>query len=350
MDEPRQEDGASLTDQVRLFRRMARLAVVDPLRLLPIDALTRLASLSGPAAELIELAPFERLRAAIGAPAAAAGRQTPRKGPRPFASAGNDILRTAAATASTPAARVSGRNAAPGAAQPEPASAPSSLQLAGEALRRAAAPASLAERRAELRRRSVDAGSPAAASAPVRQEMAATGSRGVSANEGRAIDPADRSRTVRSEEIASQRRRVRSESLDPKPIDRDDVASVSSNPQSAAAGPATNQAPATGDVRATSARTDRLSDAASATAVDPPSEREMPAVLPGHHADDSGSAGIPPAHSWSVSGPWPQAARRPQADTADGLRRRAWEPDRDSELADSLFETLYRDGVDLPWP
>jgi hypothetical protein len=40
----------------------------------------------------------------------------------------------------------------------------------------------------------------------------------------------------------------------------------------------------------------------------------------------------------------------PQADANAGKRPPAWEPTTELELADALFETLYREGVDLSWP
>ena len=68
MDEPRQHGaGGSVTDCVRQFRRLSRRAAADPLRLLPLDALTQLASLSAPVTDLLNLAPFERLRDAAAA-------------------------------------------------------------------------------------------------------------------------------------------------------------------------------------------------------------------------------------------------------------------------------------------
>jgi hypothetical protein len=40
----------------------------------------------------------------------------------------------------------------------------------------------------------------------------------------------------------------------------------------------------------------------------------------------------------------------PQADANAGTQPRASEPTTELELADALFETLYREGVDLSWP
>jgi hypothetical protein len=40
----------------------------------------------------------------------------------------------------------------------------------------------------------------------------------------------------------------------------------------------------------------------------------------------------------------------PHADAGTAPRRRDWESPGEPGLADALFEALYRDGVDLPWP
>jgi hypothetical protein len=351
MDEPRPHDDASLTDQVRRFRRMARLAAADPLRLLPIDALARLASLSAPAAELIDLAPFERLRHALTAPAAAPRRETPRSRVQPLASAGSDVLRTAAAAAIAPAPQPVGRDGAPPRALREPPSTPASLSLAGEPLRPGAATAtSLADRRAALRRRTSDAGSsPAAASPLVTREAAATGSR-ISANAAHEIGPADRGRKVLSEEIDDQSRRLTSVPFDPITVERGSVASGSSERlASAALDRATNHESFSDDVRTAPAPTDRSSASTPPVAVDLPVGHDPSGVpLPG--GPHPGLAALPRALSSPVAGRWPETARTQQADSGLGARRRAWEPEGDSDLADSLFETLYRDGVDLPWP
>ena len=56
------------------------------------------------------------------------------------------------------------------------------------------------------------------------------------------------------------------------------------------------------------------------------------------------------APSSPFAGPWPQAARTPHPDAATAPRRRGWESRGEPGLADALFDALYRDGVDLPWP
>jgi hypothetical protein len=56
----------------------------------------------------------------------------------------------------------------------------------------------------------------------------------------------------------------------------------------------------------------------------------------------------PPLPSPPVPARWPETAQAPRADAVVEARRQ--DPEGDFDLADSLFETLYREGVDLPWP
>jgi hypothetical protein len=176
----------------------------------------------------------------------------------------------------------------------------------------------------------------------VPQEPAATDSRSISTIEARDVDHPARAGKALSEAIADQRRRLTAVPFDPSPIGRDNVPSMSNDPPSVA--------PDRAAKHVLSALTDRASVSTSPAAADLPIERDLPVALARGGANDPGSAGLSPADSSSMAGPWSQAARMPLADTAAGARQRAWKPESDSELADSLFETLYRDGVDLPWP
>src|SRR5215218_762941 len=177
MDEPRQHDrGASLTRPVRQFRRVARLAAADPLRLMPFDALLQLVTRGAPVADLIDLAPFERLRRAIPAPAPAPRRDLPRMRLQP--SAGHDVPVKPKAAVSALSPQVAARNAAPQRAWQEAPSSPAHVRLAGGTDRDAASPTTLAERRAALRRRTIDGGSSAGSAQPLTpQPVATTGSR-----------------------------------------------------------------------------------------------------------------------------------------------------------------------------
>src|SRR6266536_5259005 len=77
MNDPGEHNDGGLTRSVRQFRRIARLAGVDPLRLLPPDPLIHLASLGAPMAALIDVAPFERLREALAAAEPARSNASP---------------------------------------------------------------------------------------------------------------------------------------------------------------------------------------------------------------------------------------------------------------------------------
>src|SRR5574341_266864 len=162
MNEPRQHDaGASLTDCLREFRRAARLAAADPLRLLPLDPLTRLASLSAPITALFDLAPFERLRDAVAAPPVAPHRDAPRMGLQPFAGTCYDARTKAAAIVGAAAPEVATKNGAPTVARRAASSSPASHEPSAQqpVRRESVSTTTLAERRAALRRGSMDAGS-----------------------------------------------------------------------------------------------------------------------------------------------------------------------------------------------
>lgn len=354
MDEPRQHDrGASLTDSVRQFRRVARLAAADPLRLLPLDALTRLASLSAPVTDLIDLAPFERLRHAVAAPPAAPRRESPRTRLQPILPTGHDVpARTMAAAAIAPAAQEVGRGAAAPAARRESSSSLAPARLAGEPLRPDTASAStLAERRAALRRRTIEAGSSAGpASHFVAEGAATTGSPSTPRSDAREIAGVARSRHVLDDETEDRARRTAPVPFDSVRFDRDSAGSAPNDSfASAATDRVTHHASLGDDARTASAPTDRSSDPVPLAAVGLPIGRDLPAAALRSGTDDPGSAAVSHAHSSPVTGRWPQAART-QADAGAAPRRRGWEPSSDPELADALFETLYRDGVDLPWP
>ena len=69
-----------------------------------------------------------------------------------------------------------------------------------------------------------------------------------------------------------------------------------------------------------------------------------------HHARMDREASAPSAVGLPRSGTLPLVARAmPQADANAGKQPRASEPTTE-QLADALFETLYREGVDLSWP
>lgn len=350
MDEPRQHDrGASLTGPVRQFRRVARLAAADPLRLMPFDAIAQLAALSAPVADLIDLAPFERLRRAIPAPAAAPRRDPPRMRLQPLAGHDVPVKPTAAASALSP--QVVSRSAPPAARQ-EPSSSLADMRRAGGPPGRDAASATtLAERRAALRRRAIDAGSSAGSASPFAAQAEPTGSHGMPQNDAPEIAAGARSRQAVAEEIGDQGRRPGPQSVDPVLFDLDNVTSPSNDLlASAALDPATHDTSFDVDPRTALPPTDWTSAPAALQQVGIPAGSETPAAALRSGPTDQGRSAVAHDSSSFLAGLPPQSARAPRADAGAAQRRRAWEPAGESELADALFETLYRDGVDLPWP
>ena len=219
-----------------------------------------------------------------------------------------------------------------------------------EPLLRNAAPAtSLADRRAALRRRTSDAASSPAAAVPlVTQEAVVAGQRSISwiAPE---IGLAARDRKVLSEEVDDQPRRLTSMPFDSITLDSGSVAHGSSDRlASAALDQATARGRFSDGAQTAPAPVDRSSVSTPPMAVDLPAERDLAAASLRHGPSETRSAALPRARSSPVAGWWPETARISQAGL--GVRRRALEPEGDSDLVDSLFETLYREGVDLPWP
>jgi hypothetical protein len=352
MDEPRQHDrGASLTDAVRQFRRAARLAAADPLRLMPLDALVQLAPLCAPVTDLINLEPFERLRRGVAAAPAAPRRDPQRTRQQPFAGTGGDVRQKPAAAASAPTPQVVTRNATPPDARREPSSSPAPVRFTGEPLRRDNASATtLADRRAALRRRTIGAGSPAGSASPFAAQTAAS-SRSTVSDDAREIGVGARARQGVNEEIGGQPLRRGPLPVDPVLLDRDSLISASNDPgASAALDRATHEALFADDARTASAPTDESSGRPPHAAVEIPAARNMPAAALRSGPNDLEPLAVAYARSSPVPEVSPQGARRPQPDIGAAQRGRAWEPHGESEAADALFEALYRDGVDLPWP
>jgi hypothetical protein len=346
MDERREHHGPSLTDHVRQFRRVARLAAADPLRLLPVDALARLASLGAPVAELIELAPFERLRDALTAPPAASRRETPRARVQPFAPVGGDVLKPTATPETLLPLRSAGRNDAAQGTRTLPSASASPLG-AGELLRRNETPATaLADRRAALRR-TIGAESPAATATLVTQPAAVTDPQRTRANQAREVS-LRRGRTVLSEESDAQPRR-----LTPVPASpiTGESGSVTSAGQLAPAVPArpVQRASFADTVRTAPGSSDPSSASMPPVAVDVPTAHDMPPAALRSEPGDTGSSTLSRSRSSPAASHWPERGQTFHADACEA-RRRGWKPENDSDLAESLFEALYRDGVDLPWP
>lgn len=356
MNDSRQHDaGASLADCVRQFRRLARLASADPLRLLPLDPLTPLAALSAPVTALIDIAPFERLRQTVTAPPAASRRTAPRTRLQPFAAIGSGARTTSAAGAGALAPEVSTGRAAPTAARQllPSSSAPSHVPSAQEPLRReAASPASLAERRAAFRRGNVGAGSPSrSTSRPAAQGEATTGVRTTPSNEARAINvPVPREHI--DGESSDPARRLTPVFFEPVLSDRDHMESTPDEPFAPAAlDRATHYATLIDEQRSASRPIDRPGAPGALVPFEMPAGSDLPAAAARSGPGDPGPSAV--AHAPASRGAElvpPGARTTPQAEAGAVRRLRASEPTSEFELADALFEALYRDGVDVSWP
>ena len=293
MDEPRQHDaGASLTDSVRQFRRVARLADADPLRLMPLDALAQLASLSAPVADLIDLAPFERLRHGVAAPPAAPRRDPPRMRLQPFAGAGHDVRTKPAAAAEC--TRAPGRQSKRCTAR----RTAGAVLVAGRcAIRGRAAHDAMPHPRRHLR-----SAAPRCAGEPSTRDR----------RRGRPHRSWHRRRQRRARAARPSTRRARSPSapatarastrrsvirpveqrpmpVDPVLFDRDNVTSPSNDPfASAALDRATHDALFADDPPTASAPSDRSSAPAPLAAVGIPAGRDMPAAAVRRDPNDPG--------------------------------------------------------------
>jgi hypothetical protein len=352
MHDPRKQDEvASLTQSVRQFRRAARLAAADPLRLLALDPLTRLASLSAPIAALIDIAPFERLRQTVAAPEAAS-RRTARGRLQHFIG-GDAAVRTRPA----PVASASSHEAATGHAAPAAArqvtSPPASHVPSGpERLRReAGSVTTLAERRAALRRGNVESRSPSRpTSGGVAQAEARTGSGHTPFAEAREIQT--HGHRQRTDEEADLLRQLAAVPFEPAAIDREDASAPIDVPFGLDDLHGAARQPWSIDERQAASRRndDTFAPAAAAPFGVPPADEASPSAARRGRADLSPSAAAedPSPHFPGLS---PTVAQTtPPADADATRRRRASDPKSEVDLADALFETLYRDGVDRSWP
>ena len=341
MTEPRRHAAATpLTDCVRRFRRVARLAAADPLRLLPPDALADLVSLSAPIVALIDLAPFERLRALAAAPPAAPRRDGPRMRLQPVSGTRKDPRTTPAAVSSAPAP----------AADPGNAAVVSRQRSTEEPPRREAPLATLAERRAALRRGNIGGGAdqPPLTAHFAPQADPTTGARGTPGNHAREVEI--RARQHIRQQTANLPAQVTPVALGPVLVDRDETDSTPDEPFAPAPDRALREPPFTDDRRAASPSIAWLGAAPSFPALDATGSSEVPGPAVRNHRNDPGLSALaaePSVHLAALSVP----GVRP---SGNEVRPAAWprvgEAIDEPELADALFETLYRDGVDLTWP
>jgi hypothetical protein len=337
------DDRGALTPIVGRFRRLARLAATDPLRVLPVDPVTRLAWLGAPVEALIAVAPFERLRQAVASAtpdvrqARARGRARPpageARGGRPSASP-------------PPAGSLSRAVKAREAVRPthDPVEAPPRIDAArAHEERRQRAPSSgaatLAERRAAARRASAPVGTPSERAPSAAPASAAGGRPGHSSRSLPGAGPAGPGESVAGTMPAPSPRAWPAllAELRAEPHDDDGWSGADGSGTAAAlAGDGVDRA----DRRA-SARTDVENGAVD--------HRPPTATAPVRR-------GLAPSLD-RRTGP-PTAAGRPSstgrteslAESAGAGRRGAGGHCGRFELADDLFEALYRDGVDLSWP
>jgi hypothetical protein len=360
MAENREPDVA-LTRFVGQFRRCARLAAADPLRLLPPDPTVRARSLAAAVAALIEVAPFEPLRRTIASAAPDGRADVVRARVQPFAQGARRARPQAAPDVSGRAAHASAARAAGTPASRHSAPLP---QVAGaratheHARSDTSSPSTLAERRRALRRDarlgSTTAPSPLAAALAA---VAATTTPDVvprrpagSSTSRAAVRVADATPAPHQLRAEASRRRllppsaalaaVRASASEAAPAEdasrhiSEDAAGL------VGAGAATAGAPGVAAIgMATRAPFDE--DAAlheqrntvAASRVWPP-----PAVADGASPDGALAPSLPPRRGESLA-------------DVDPIRR-SRSADRDARLgfADDLFEVLYREGVDLSWP
>jgi hypothetical protein len=175
------------------------------------------------------------------------------------------------------------------------------------------------------------------------------GSRHTSSNEAREIGVPARRQS--DEAISDAARELTRVPVEPVLFDRDNVASAWSEPlPPSVLDRATHHASFADQLQTASSPADRPGAPGTHVPVDVPAVSDPPAAAVRHGANDLGRSPAAEASSSGVAGFAPLGTRMPQPDAGAATQRRGWEPPAESELADALFETLYRDGVDLPWP
>ena len=329
-ERPQYDDGISLANGIRQFRRIARLASADPLRLLGLDPLRRVASLTASATALMNVAPFERLRDAIIAPRATSSQQAARSRlPLPLL---NETGKRSGAPAAP--ARHAAQHSAEASRHPGLVARAGDRRVHADEPQRSMPPATLAERRAAARR---------------------------------ATESPD-SATQSSSGIFIQREPT-TESSPGGPIELRETAG--------ALGPYMQHDVTAGFLHRSNAGPDGL-DLFDSEEPRRPSQpftplREAP---PGTQSTDTAPFITADRATFEPDATFTSAARHPgftPSEERTGPRRGAGlspfaeanssrpiarahgqhvprEPVTQSELADELFETLYRSGVDLPWP
>jgi len=352
MNEHRERDDVALTRFVLRFRRFARLAAADPLRLLPPDPLAPLASLGAPVTALLAVAPFERLQHALASAAPDARGNVSRARVQPLASSGSRTRPHATPALADHISRaVAARDAGSPTARRDapPSQMTDARSREGWAHRAAPSTAALAQRRAALRRNLLPAGTRSQSSSPVAVQ-APTATRnpsgpptlrpGVGAARGgaRVTNRPGAGAARAGERVTGEMLTPAARLLPPLPaesrvVERDDRPVPVDAPTSAP--PGTHRLEPSHRPRSAGADgfVHPVQSAAAA------GNREVTSSLDAR-AGSPDALGLPPPTARAESPARPEAARRPRpGDHHAGL-----------ECTDDVFEALYRDGVDLSWP
>jgi hypothetical protein len=345
-----EHDDGALTRSVRRFQRLARLADVDPFRLLSPDPLARLESLGAVVAALIDVEPFERLRDALASTEPSARGDARRARGQPLVpSARGAKPRASPAVPDRTSRAAPARDAGTSRAGQDRAASPASGRRPREEQDRSNASSmpTLAQRRGELRRSllhpnahsqlpSADAAQDLPPARKLRDPPRLQSSAGAPRARERVNDatvtaaarllppPQAQPHTVPRGDQAIDGNGLSSAPAKMQDLEAshrpDDGASVALIPAAAAADGAAFEKSTANDARAAAAgTTDVFARPPAARAPSP--------------ADD----GLRPRRAAS---PVAAAVRRPQS----------WNPSAGLELTDDLFEVLYRNGVDLSWP
>jgi hypothetical protein len=330
------DPNVTLTALVRQFTRVARLAAADPLRLMPLDSVAELEVLGAPIAALLDVAPFARLRDAIGGTAAARRGNAARGRLQPLSerdTAGRAKLASTGATSTS--GEGTGQTAVPSATRRSPSARPTgSLSPASQIpeRRESASITTLAERRAAVRRAAAE---PSSRSRPTATESGrADAESGTSTAQPGAREISLRHLRQRHDEAAEHRHEepaipiaahlLRERAHESSPLDE----------------PATEAAE-----HETTLPPDRLARFEQ-TRVGGEAQSTRP-----RSTADAEPAAASGAASRRVAALTPDVIGiTPRADASAEPRPRASQPAADADLADDLFEALYRDGVDLSWP
>jgi hypothetical protein len=341
-----EHDDGTVVRAVRQFRRLARRVGADPLRLLAVEPLAGLEPLAAPAAALIDLAPFERLHETLAPPAGAAaaapvrGRVYPLGARRPR-SQGSPPLPDRASDSAGGRPAAARRRAEHDAPVLMPA-APHTVPLGATPATPPAA--ALAQRRAELRRRGADQGAgltpplPAHRTTPAGQIEALPPTRPIAP----ALRPASRP--------AAGRQRPPQTSPAPPLTDPATIGNSAFRRAPAALQVPESRPP--GNEAASAAATAAAATAAAAAAAES-GAAATPMTGGGHPRPGPAATPVAAPRLATTATPDIRVTRPQRAAAAGGEPARRPQPGNRSaglELADDLFEALYRGGVDVSWP